>query len=480
MMDRREFVYGAASAAFASSRSIVDQPAVSVQLSLPSSNPRLMPVDFTGLSYEAGQLYNPEFFSSRNVPLVNAFRGLSSKGVLRLGGHLSNITTWEGVGQDDPKQQRGVRHGIEDYWEWPLVDPTVQQNKRGILTRKAISNLRGFLDAVDWRLIYGLNFACGSAARAADEAESVATLVGDRLVAFVIGNEADGFGEDPFFRAKGYRFNRYFTEYEIWVKAIRKRVPKARFAGPDTDGKVDTWVMEYARRTRENAVLLTSHFYGMGPASDNRMTAERLLRKVNAELDTEIAGVQAARLAAGGTPYRMDEGNSCFGGGRKGVSDAYASALWVADYMLRVACAGFAGVNLHGGGVGIYTPIESSVKTPASPRPVYYGMQFALLFAGWQVAPCVLDSNANLTAYIGTKGGQGMLAVINKGPNAVQLKLPDRLGPGVVTQRWELRGELSGPSLDAKDGVRFERGQVPGGKSIRDVNGYSAVILQVG
>ncbi|HTC74435.1 MAG TPA: hypothetical protein VK684_02585 [Edaphobacter sp.] len=145
-------------------------------------------------------------------------------------------------------------------------------------------------------------------------------LVGERLVAFVIGNEADGFGEDSFFRVKGYDFNQYFAEYDAWVKAIRRRVPGARFAGPDTDGKVDTWVMEYARRTRGDAVMLTSHFYGMGPASDARMTAERLLRKVNAELDVQIAGVEAARDAAGGTPYRMDEGNSCFGGGREGVS----------------------------------------------------------------------------------------------------------------------------------------------------------------
>jgi hypothetical protein len=475
-MDRRQFLYGAASAAFSSSRTIVDQPAVSMQLTLPVTNPRLMPVDFTGLSHEAGQLYNPEFFSQHNVPLVNAFRGLSGKGVLRLGGHLSNITPWEGVGQDDPKQQRGVRHGIEDYWEWPLVDPAVQQNKRGILTRKAINNLCGFLDAVDWRLIYGLNFACGSAARAADEAEAVTALIGDRLVAFVVGNEADGFGEDQFFRAKGYDFNQYFGEYETWVKAVRKRVPNARFAGPDTDGKVDTWVMEYARRTRGDAVLLTSHFYGMGPANDSRMTAERLLRKVNTELDSQIADVQAASAAAGGTPYRMDEGNSCFGGGREGVSNAYASALWVANYMLRVACAGFAGVNLHGGGVGIYTPIESSVKAPASPRPVYYGMQFAQMFAGWEVAPCVLDTNANVTAYVGTKGEQVMLAVINKGANTVRLKLPDRFRPEKVTYRWE----LSGPGLNAKDGVNFGRVQLPDERAISEVKGYSAMILQVG
>jgi hypothetical protein len=352
----------------------------------------------------------------------------------------------------------------------------VQQHKRGVITRKAIENLRSFLDAVNWRLLYGLNFACGSAARAADEAEAVAAIIGDRLVAFVIGNEVDGFGEDQFFRAKGYDFNQYFAEYEVWVKAIRKRVPKARFAGPDTDGKVNTWVLDYARRTRGDAVLLTSHFYGMGPARAPGMTAERLLRKVNPELDAQLAGLQAARAAVGGTPYRMDEGNSCFGGGRPGVSDTYASALWVADYILRVACAGFAGVNLHGGGTGIYTPIESSTKASAQPRPIYYGMQFAQQFAGWQVAACPLSTNANVTAYVGVKDEEMMLAAVNKGAITVQLQLPERFRSGKVAHRWELRG----PGLSAKEGVHFAKMPVPDGMAASLVDGYSAAILQAG
>ncbi len=345
------------------------QSTATVHLENPIASPKLMPVDFTGLSYETGQLYNAEFFSPQNTALIAAFRGLSNHGVLRLGGHLSNITPWEGVGQDDPKQIRGVRHGIEDYWEWPLVDPVVQHNKKGMITHQAIKNLRGFLEAVNWRLIYGLNFACGSAARAADEAATVSQIMGDRLMAFVVGNEADGFGEDPFFRAKGYNFDQYITEYETWVRAVRAKTPRAPFAGPDTEGHVDTWVKKFGERTKGDAVMLTSHFYAMGPASNPTMTAERLLQKVNPSLEKQIAEVTSAVAASGGTPYRMDEGNSCFGGGKDGVSNAYASALWVADYMLHVACAGFIGVNLHGGGTGFYAPIESSEKSPAAPRP---------------------------------------------------------------------------------------------------------------
>jgi hypothetical protein len=435
-----------------------------------------MPVDFTGLSYEAGQLYNAEYFSPRNTALIAAFRGLSGHGVLRLGGHLSNITPWEGVGQDEAKQVRGVRHGIEDYWEWPLVDPSIQRNKKGMITRKAIENLRGFLDAVDWRLMYGLNFASGSATRAADEASFVAKTMGDRLVAFVIGNEVDGFAEDQFFRAKGYGIADYLTEYEAWMKTIRAKVPGAKFTGPDTEGQVGTWVKEFAKqgfaqRAKGEVVLLTSHFYGMGPASDPKMTAERLLRKVNPELEEQIVQVDVARALAGGTPYRMDEGNSCFGGGRPGVSDAYASALWAADYMLRIACAGFVGVNLHGGGTGFYTPIETSDKFQAKPRPVYYGMQLAQRFAGFAVAPCVLKTGANVTAYVGTKSQERLLAMVNKGAEAIRFELPETMR---VRERWVLQG----PSLDAKEGVRFAKEGLPG-KGAVEVAGYSAVLFVV-
>lgn len=474
-MDRREFLLNAGSAAFTTLHDTPNAAPVTVQLRQPGKEWPVMPSDFTGLSYESGQLYNPDFFSPSNQALIEVFRNLSSKGVLRLGGHLSNITPWEGVGQDDPKQVRGVRHGIEDYWEWPLVDPSVQRNKRGIITRSAIRNLRGFLDAVGWRLIYGLNFACGSAARAADEAQVVSSIIGDRLVAFVIGNEVDGFGEDPFFRSKGYDFNQYFSEYEVWVKTIRKRVPRAQFAGPDTDGKVDTWVLEFANRTRGDAILLTSHFYGMGPASDDRMTSERLLRKVHADLDAEIAGVRAARAAAGGTPYRMAEGNSCFGGGRKDVSDAYASALWAADYMLRAAGEGFAGVNLHGGGVGIYTPIETSANSPAFPRPLYFGMQLAQQFTGFQVAPLALDTNANFTAYQGNKAGQTKLALINKGESVVQIKLPDPFKSAENIRRWQLKG----PAPNAKNGVRFGPLSGPPSTLTFAMDEYSATILEI-
>jgi hypothetical protein len=472
-MNRRRFLLLAGAAALKTKHAHAQTAPVAI--TMPSARGPVMPQDFTGLSYEAGQLYNADYFSPSNAALIATFKGLSEHGVLRMGGHLSNITVWEGVGQDDPKQLRGVQHGIDDYWEWPLVDPTVQRNRKGMITHRAIENLRGFLDAVNWRLIYGLNFACGSAARAADEAVFVSQVMGDRLIAFVIGNEPDGFAQDQFFRPKSYNFDQYIAEYDEWVRTVRAKTPHARFAGPDTEGKVETWVKGFARHEKRDAVLLTSHFYGMGPASDPHMTAERLLRKVNPDLEAQIAGVHETSALSGGVPYRMDEGNSCFGGGRPGVSDAYASALWAADYMLRAASEGFAGVNLHGGGVGIYTPIETSEKSAAAPRPVYYGMQFAQRFAGFAVSRCTLRTNANVAVYVGKRSANELLiAVVNKGAEAIHIQLPGALRRKPL-QVWR----LSGPALDAKDGVHFEEVSPSTGED-QIVEGYSAVLWELG
>jgi hypothetical protein len=470
-MNRREFVFGAATTA-----ATIGHASEIATLTLNLASPRpewpTIPADFIGLSYEMGQMYNKQFFAAENVPLVQAFRSLNPTGILRLGGHLSNITPWEGVGLDDPKQIRGVRHGIEDYWEWPLVDPTVQKNKKGMLTREALKNLHGFLEAVNWRLMYGLNFACGSAARAADEAAAVTSILGPRLLCFVVGNEPDGFGDDKFFRDKGYNFDQYIAEYETWVQTIRATVPHAQFAGPDTEGNVDTWVLGFAERTKGDALLLASHYYGMGPASAPGMTAERLLRRPDPELEAQIAGVNRARKAAGGTPYRMDEGNSCFGGGRKDVSNAYASALWAADYALRVACAGFAGINLHGGGVGIYTPIESSDAAPALERPVYYGLQFAQRFSGAQIAQLPLKTSANIAAYQAIQEGKPSIAIVNKDSAAVHVELPE---PLIGAHRWDLRGT----SLGVASGVTFARAAEEKGVRVVEVPAISGAIFEM-
>jgi len=72
-----------------------------------------IPADFTGLSYEITQLYNPAFFSANNAQLVEAFRQLSANGVLRVGGNLSDVSRWKSDAGDfaTPKQTAAIEHG---------------------------------------------------------------------------------------------------------------------------------------------------------------------------------------------------------------------------------------------------------------------------------------------------------------------------------------------------------------------------------
>src|SRR5665213_2410030 len=60
MMDRREFLCGTAAVALTASRSAMGTPEIPVAVALPKTDFRLMPENFTGQSYESGQLYNTE------------------------------------------------------------------------------------------------------------------------------------------------------------------------------------------------------------------------------------------------------------------------------------------------------------------------------------------------------------------------------------------------------------------------------------
>jgi hypothetical protein len=474
--NRRQFFFlslaGAAQLVYGAGSARPDTGAKRVQIVMGEESLGQVPFGFTGLSYEAAQLYNPAYFSAANASLVEAFRGLSPHGVLRVGGNLSDVTRWKGPSGDfsTPKQTAGIEYG-KTYWEWKLTDPSVRANKDGAITPEAIRNLGNFLRATDWKLIYGLNFGCGSAQRAADEALCVMQEAGERLVAFQVGNEADFFGGRPPFRDKPYEFEQYFREYREFVDAVRAKAPKAPFAGPDTATNMD-WVDRFGQRAGDSAVMLSSHFYAMGPAKDPSMDAAFLLSH-NERLDKQIQKVKQALAHSSGLPFRMTEGNSCFGGGKPGVSDAFASALWGADYMLTCAAAGYSGVNLHGGGDGLYAPIAVGANLSTELRPLYFGMQFAEQFAGWEMRNCTVQGEANLTTWLARNVDEHQLALINKDGAPVEVQLKGALHP----HRASHAVRLSGPGIDAKEGVALDKVKPPSGSTF-SIPGYTALLLR--
>jgi hypothetical protein len=390
-----------------------------------------VPANFTGLSYESAQLAHPDFFSPSNERLVTFMRTLGARGVLRIGGNTSEFTVWS------PQGAPAAAHGTAG------PDTGGKHHRTYPITSEAIRNLAAFVEAVDWQLIYGLNLGKGTPEQAAHEAKAVSKAAGRRLLEFQIGNEPDLFHRNGL-RLPGWKFSDYFAQWKEFASAVRKTVPEARFAAPDVAANVH-WIVDFAKQGKNEILELTGHYYAEGPPTNPAMNIERLLHP-NPRLDRDIPIIQRASRESG-RPYRMAETNSCYRGGKPGVSDTFASALWGGDYMLQLEQAGFAGINFHGGGEGYYTPIAGSEAKGFSARPIYYGMLLAGQFAGTKIVKCTLDAQGvNATAYSARAASELRVAIFNKDE---QREMRVQIQSGSNARLWRLRA----PSVHTKTGV---------------------------
>jgi Glycosyl hydrolase family 79, N-terminal domain len=372
--------------------------------------------DFTGLSYESAQLGNPNFFSGDNPELAGFIRQLGKSGVLRIGGNTSEYCYWTPGNAGTPNAASISADKTNPIAFGLAVGPDKGQKAPSPvnITPLAVRNLREFLDETDWELIYGLNMGTGTPEAAADEAAYVMDTIGARLIAFQLCNEPDLFFRNKI-RKSDYDFAQFADEWQRFYQAIRARVPTAPFAGPDTAYN-NEWLVPFARRFKDEVLFLSQHYYAEGPPTDPSMTIERLL-KPNPKLEAEFSGMRAT-MHESGLPFRLAETNSCYQGGKPGVSDTFASALWGADLMYQLASEGGMGINFHGGGYGWYTPIAGTREDGFLARPVYYGMLLFAQAGAGQLVESKFDSLAQaplLTGYgLLGDGGELRVAVFNK------------------------------------------------------------------
>jgi hypothetical protein len=436
-----------------------------------------LPADFTGLSYETSQLSDPDFFSPSNTGLVALCRQLSANGVLRLGGNSSEFCWWNDGPDAHEPALRLPGQGDPQNWMPQTFYP---------ITPRAIDNLAGFLDATGWRLIYGLNFGTGAPDRDAVEADYVARAVGPRLKYFQIGNEPDLYRRaNNRVRPPGWDFPDYFSEWTAIADAVSARVPNARFGGPDVASSSD-WVARFADiaapRMGERLITLSGHYYASGPPDDPAVNIENLLAGDARVADSMAQIMPAARRA--GLPYRMTEGNSCYRGGKAGMSNAFAAALWGGDYALRMAALGCSGVNFHGGGGRIisaalgdrlpgardardleiarlgtfYSPIAGARDAGFSARPIFYAMMLADRFAGATMLGAACDSGgADISAYAARADGEYRIALFNKdAARDIEMDIAVDGAPLARATLWR----LAAASLDAIDGTRLAGAEV--------------------
>jgi hypothetical protein len=254
----------------------------------------------------------------------------------------------------------------------------------------------------------------GTPQEAADEAQAVATAVSKRLLGIQIGNEPDLYSRNGL-RPSGWKFEDYLSEWTNFAEAISEKIRNVMFGGPDVAGNRQ-WIEDFARSGKSHVAFLSGHYYAGGPPSNPNMDIPHLL-ETSKHLSSDLRSISEAAISAN-LSYRMSETNSCYGGGKLGVSDTFASALWAANYMLELAAAGVSGVNFHGGGKGPYTPIAGSPEQGFSARPIYYGMLLAGQVAGTELLECRKQSVEaekfqNLHSYAGAHQGEIRVIVIN-------------------------------------------------------------------
>ncbi|MGI8958440.1 MAG: glycosyl hydrolase family 79 C-terminal domain-containing protein [Bryobacteraceae bacterium] len=387
-----------------------------------------IPRDFVGLGYEISSVAIPDLLSARNRTYVELVRTLSPEGVIRVGGNTSDDASYAPTGQ------------------------AVSAPKGTIVNGANFQELGTFLEATNWRLIWGLNLGSTDERQATAEAEAVSAAT-DHILAFEIGNEPDLFGRGTVHRPNGYNYEAFLKEFRRYKAAIRAKVAKAPFAGPDVADATD-WVVRFAEDERDDLRLLTHHYYRecASPAS----TLDKLLH-VDPKLGPELATLRAASSSAK-VPYRICETNSFCGGGMPGVSDSFGAALWVLDFMFLVAYAGCAGVNIETGVnqlgfVSSYSPIRQHESGSYCATPEYYGMlAFGKASQGTALAVDCDSAGANVTAYavVGDRTGLSV-TIINKDESLdahVSLSIAKELDQAQIFR-------LIGPSLESKEGVTF-------------------------
>jgi hypothetical protein len=388
-----------------------------------------IPSRFMGLSYEKLAItYN--YFHSSNHNLIALFRRLGA-GVLRIGGGSVDRLLWTSSSSGSHAQ----------------------------ITSTNIKDLAGFLQATGWLCLYGVNLATSTSILAAEEAGFAALTLGSNLLGIEIGNEPDEYGVAGNYFTGNWTFQDFLSRWYSFRSAIIQAAPHIPITGPVTGGgnHISSWTLPFGQAvTQSELTLLTQHYYRSSGASSTSTAA--FLISPDKQLTTELATLDAGARQLG-IPYRLSECNSFSNGGAPGVSDSYASSLWVIDFLFDAAVGGATGINMHGGGQGPgYTPIADDSGAVIGARPEYYGLLlFSLIGSGTLLQTQLSAGGIEATAYaVRTASGGLKIMLVNKDPRQ-NLLINIQANQRVETASLQT---MTGASLSATSGVTIQGAEV--------------------
>jgi hypothetical protein len=406
-----------------------DQRADVVKIQVdPNTTLSRISADFMGFGYETSAVAQSNFFSPKNVSMVRLYRNLSSHGLIRIGGIISDHTKYVPDG-------RPVAHS---------------QKEVTVINQSNLADLGGFAQATGWKVMWGLNLGTGSKEEAVQEAAAVDAALGSSLQSFQIGNEVENLR---------HGYDAYYADFLDFKSGIRAVLPHAPFSGPDSVGNW-RYVTNFVATESRDMKLLTIHYY-RGGAGGTNATLKRLLQR-DTNWDKRLGNLRQVSRE-NGLAYRINEVNSFSGGGKPGVSDTFGSALWCLDYLFILASHYCEGVNMETdinqlGFISHYSPIVHDEAGHCSARPEYYGMLAFALAGKGELLKLALEKPAmNLSAYA-TRDQDGHLwiTVVNKDfarDAAMETTLPEGYLSAAAVR-------LSAPSMESKDHVTLSGAEV--------------------
>jgi Glycosyl hydrolase family 79 C-terminal beta domain len=330
---------------------------------------------FIGLSleYPALHLYTGRDPDAIDPVFLQLIRQLApgQAPVLRIGGDSTDSTWWPIKGVIPPG---GITYGLNQGW---------------LRTTKALAADLGA------RLILGVNLAADRPALSAAEARALLAGIGAKYIAALeLGNEPNLYGVYPWYRDRNghvfyarphsrYDLSGLIKDYSQWTKVL----PKLPLAGPALSAPA--WMGRLGRflAAAPKVRTVTYHQYPLracvtDPTAPGYATIDSLLSDSSSSGLAQAMAPFVAAAHARGLPFRLDELNSASCKGAPGVSDTFASALWVVDTLFNLASIGVDGVNIHELPGSAYE-LASLTQFPngtwqAFVHPEYYGL---LMFA---------------------------------------------------------------------------------------------------
>ena len=314
------------------------------------------------------------------------------------------------------------------------------------LTPRWTTDVSGLVRRLGLRLILDLNFVTGSPAASGQWARAARSrLPAHSIIGLEIGNEPDIYNHHfwtaltatgaverrflpPVLTATAYR-----TVFSADARLLGRVVPGVPLLGPalarpHTDAR---WIATLLASRPPGLSAISVHRYPYSACAHRRHaaafpTSARLLSPA-ATAGMAASLIPALRAARrGGLPLILTELNSVTCGGRPGVSDSFATALWAPAALFALLRAGVHAADLHVRANTINAPFALG-PGGLTARPLLYGLLLfvrALGPSGGLVTTRVhAGPSLHLNAWTVRTRDRLRLVLINAGRRAIRVRL---------------------------------------------------------